>query len=188
MNLYTDYSQEKHGVVLVEIVNLTRATIKEAEEFKQRILNDIDTGWRKIIVDITDCEFIDSTFLGVLVVSLKRITGLGGDLRLVGIQAGVDSMFQLTRLYKVFETFETRERAIKSFASPKVDNGNIEIQNTLFSDDTIIPLDKLQEESIRHALKVTNGNIVEAAKKLRLSNASIRELMEKYKIENRFGE
>ena len=70
----------------------------------------------------------------------------------------------------------------------KADNGNKEIQDTLFSDDTIIPLDKLQEESIRHALKVTNGNIVDAAKKLRLSNASIRELMEKYKIENRSGE
>ena len=55
----------------------------------------------------------------------------------------------------------------------------------LFSDDNIIPFEKLKEESIRHALKVTNGNIVEAAKKLQLGRATIYRLMEKYNIENR---
>jgi DNA-binding NtrC family response regulator len=56
---------------------------------------------------------------------------------------------------------------------------------SLFSDDNIIPFERLKEESIRHALKVTNGNIVEAAKKLQLGRATIYRLMEKYKIENR---
>ena len=110
-----DFFQEKHGVIIVEVVNLTRATLKEAEEFKQILLKDIELGWRKIIVDLTDCEFIDSTFLGALVVSLKRITGLGGDLKLVGFQSAVESMFQLTRMYRVFETFPTRDEAVKSF-------------------------------------------------------------------------
>ncbi|MGA7837622.1 MAG: sigma-54 dependent transcriptional regulator [Ignavibacteriaceae bacterium] len=55
----------------------------------------------------------------------------------------------------------------------------------LFSDDNIISFEKLKEESIRHALKVTNGNIVEAAKKLQLGRATIYRLMEKYNIENR---
>ena len=110
-----DFFQEKHGVIIVEIVNITRATLKEAEEFKQILLKDIELGWRKIVVDLTDCEFIDSTFLGALVVSLKRITGLGGDLKLVGFQTAVNMMFQLTRMYRVFETFPTREEAVKSF-------------------------------------------------------------------------
>jgi len=110
-----DFFQEKHGVVLVEVVNISRATMKEAEEFKQILLKDIELGWRKIVVDLTDCEFIDSTFLGALVVSLKRITGLGGDLKLVGFQSAVSEMFQLTRMFRVFETFSAREEAIKSF-------------------------------------------------------------------------
>ena len=62
---------------------------------------------------------------------------------------------------------------------------NSENNVSLFSDDNIIPFEKLKEESIRHALKVTNGNIVEAAKKLQLGRATIYRLMEKYKIENR---
>jgi DNA-binding NtrC family response regulator len=62
---------------------------------------------------------------------------------------------------------------------------NADLNGALFSDDTIIPFEKLKEESIKHALKVTNGNIVEAAKKLQLGRATIYRLMEKYNIENR---
>jgi len=66
------------------------------------------------------------------------------------------------------------------------DGGNsVEYSGSLFSDDTVVPFEKIKEESIRHALKVTKGNIVEAAKKLQLGRATIYRLMEKYSIENR---
>jgi len=112
-----DFTKEKHDDVVVEVVNLTRATLKEAEEFKQTLVQDIEMGARKIVVDLNECEFIDSTFLGALVVSLKKITNLGGDLRLVGFQPAVYSMFELTRMYRVFEAFKTKEDAVKSFNS-----------------------------------------------------------------------
>ncbi len=110
-----DFIREKYDDVIVECVNLTRATLKEAEEFKKTLTQEIEIGTRKIVVDLTECEFIDSTFLGALVVSLKKITGLGGDLRLVGFQPAVHSMFELTRMYRVFEAFKTKEDAINSF-------------------------------------------------------------------------
>ena len=113
--MYQDFIKEERGDVIIEKVNLTRATLKEADEFKQALANDIDSGRKKIVVDLTDCEFIDSTFLGSLVVSLKKITSLGGDLRLVGFQPAVHSMFELTRMYRVFESFKTREEAVASF-------------------------------------------------------------------------
>jgi anti-anti-sigma factor len=194
MSLYLDFTQEKHGAVIVEVVNLTRATMKEAEDFKEVILRDIELGWRKIVVDLTECEFIDSTFLGVLVISLKRITGLGGDLRLVGFQSPVESMFQLTRLARVFEAFKTKDLAIKSFISFEEVKEHLEIKedteiiNSLFRDDTIIPLEVLKEESIRHALRVTRSNIEEAARKLQISKTSMIKMMEKYKIDFRLQE
>jgi len=112
-----DFLRETHGDIVVEIVNLTRATLKEAEEFKQTLSQDIEMGSRKIIVDLSDCEFIDSTFLGALVVTLKKISNIGGDLRLVGFQPAVHSMFELTRMYRVFEAYKTKEEAIKSFSN-----------------------------------------------------------------------
>jgi anti-anti-sigma factor len=109
------FIKEENGEVLVEIVDLSRATLNEADEFKQRLSEDIQSGYKKIVVDLTSCDFIDSTFLGTLVISLKKVTSLGGDLRLVGFQPAVHSMFELTRMYRVFETFSTKEDAILSF-------------------------------------------------------------------------
>lgn len=113
--MYQDFIKEDRGDVVVEKVNLTRATLKEADEFKRTLMEDIESGKKKIVVDLSECEFIDSTFLGSLVVSLKKITSLGGDLRLVGFQPAVHSMFELTRMYRVFESFKTREDAVASF-------------------------------------------------------------------------
>jgi len=67
-------------------------------------------------------------------------------------------------------------------------SGSIEYTGPLFSDETVIPFEKLKEEAIRHALNITNGNIVEAAKRLQLGRATIYRLMDKYKIENRSTE
>jgi anti-anti-sigma factor len=113
--MYQEYIKEEVGDVVVETVNLTRATLKEAEQFKQTLASDIELGKRKVVVDLSGCEFIDSTFLGALVVSLKRITTLGGDLKLVGFQPNVRSMFELTRMHRVFESFETIDMAVESF-------------------------------------------------------------------------
>ncbi len=113
--MYQEYIKEEVGDVVVEKVNLTRATLKEAEEFKAALVKDIEYGNKKIVVDLSDCEFVDSTFLGALVVSLKKITAIGGDLKLVGFRPTVRSMFELTRMYRVFESFETVEEAVLSF-------------------------------------------------------------------------
>lgn len=51
-------------------------------------------------------------------------------------------------------------------------------------EDTIIPFEKLKEDAIRKALKITGGNIVEAAQKLKIGRATLYRLMEKYKITN----
>ncbi|MDR3611032.1 MAG: STAS domain-containing protein [Ignavibacteriaceae bacterium] len=110
-----DYTQEKYDDVIVEVVNITRATLGEATEFKEVLYYDIARGCTKLIVDLSDCEFIDSTFLGALVVSLKRVTELGGDLRLIGFHPAVNSMFHLTRMDRVFEVFKTKDDAIKSY-------------------------------------------------------------------------
>ena len=67
-------------------------------------------------------------------------------------------------------------------------SSGVEYTGPLFSDETVIPFEKLKEEAIRHALNITNGNIVEAAKRLQLGRATIYRLMDKYKIENRSTE
>ena len=110
-----EFKVEEHQGVIVVKVNLPRATMNEAEDFKEMLSKNIQLGRNNIIIDLTDCEFIDSTFLGTLVVALKKVTSLGGDLRLVGFHPSVHSMFELTRMYRVFETFKSVEKALHSF-------------------------------------------------------------------------
>lgn len=61
----------------------------------------------------------------------------------------------------------------------------INASGSFFTDDSvIIPFERLKEEAIRHALKITKGNVLETAKKLRIGRATLYRLMEKYKIPN----
>lgn len=60
----------------------------------------------------------------------------------------------------------------------------IKVSGDVFSESSpIIPFEKLKEEAIKHAIKVANGNIVEASKKLRIGRATLYRLIDKYKIE-----
>ena len=110
-----DFIKEKYGNITVEVVNLDRATLKEAGEFRSILTKDIEDGSKHLVADLSQCEFIDSTFLGALVFTLKKLTAIGGDLKLIGFQPAVRAMFELTRMFRVFETYPTKEDAIRSF-------------------------------------------------------------------------
>jgi anti-anti-sigma factor len=114
--MYKEYIKEELGNIIIEKINLSRATLKEAGDFKRILIGEIESGSRKFIIDVSECEFIDSTFLGVLVIAMKKITSLGGSIKLVGFQAPVHSMFELTRAYKVFESYKSVEEAVESFS------------------------------------------------------------------------
>lgn len=60
---------------------------------------------------------------------------------------------------------------------------NASKNGAIFTEDApIIPFEKLKEEAIKHALKITDNNIVEASKKLKIGRATFYRLMEKYNI------
>lgn len=63
-------------------------------------------------------------------------------------------------------------------------SANIKIDGALFTETSpVIPFEKLKEEALRHAVAITKGNIVEAAKKLKIGRATFYRLLEKYGIE-----
>jgi DNA-binding NtrC family response regulator len=65
-------------------------------------------------------------------------------------------------------------------------DGGIDSVGPLFTEDApIIPFEKLKAEAIKHALRITNGNIVDASKKLNVGRATLYRLMEKYDIKSR---
>ena len=115
-----DFKRRTFGDVRMEFVNLTRATFKEAGELKGRLNEDIDYGFKKIIIDISKCEFIDSTFLGVLVLTLKNISKNGGNIHLVKPPPPILKMMEMVGTLKIFDTFETLDDAFISFNHSKI--------------------------------------------------------------------
>jgi len=99
----------------IEIVNLSRATYKEASQLKKNLDDLIKDNQKKIIVDISQCEFIDSTFLGVLVLSLKSSAKIGGDIRLVRPDEVVKTLMEKAGTLNVFNLYDSVDEAIRSF-------------------------------------------------------------------------
>ena len=78
--------------------------LASSPEFRTAIHDLLDSGVRAIVVDLTAVSFIDSSGLGVLVGSLKRVNELGdGSLALRGLDGPALRVFEITGLDQVFE-------------------------------------------------------------------------------------
>jgi anti-sigma B factor antagonist len=86
---------------LVVAVLEKRLDARSATSFRERLGELVDVGHRRIVLDISSVEFIDSSGLGAIVSLLKQVAG-DGDLVICGARETVMSMFKLTRLDKVF--------------------------------------------------------------------------------------
>ncbi len=107
-----------HCGFLIVSIHLKKATILEALDFKSEIDEEIQKGQHNVIVNLSECEFLDSTFIGVLVVTWKKLKAKGGKLKLVKPGYFTKSVFHLTGTIEIFETYESVEEALSSFVTP----------------------------------------------------------------------
>jgi anti-anti-sigma factor len=105
---------EDKGVFVI-VAHLICPTFLEAKEFMEIINLQVGLGHTKLVVDISLCEHIDSTFIGAIIKSFKRVTDVGGALKIVKPTKSEVDIFILTNTLKVFDLYKTREEAIKSF-------------------------------------------------------------------------
>ena len=85
------------------------------QELKQKMLDELERGARKLLVDFSQTGYIDSSGLGVLVSLSKKIREQGGALRLAGLNDDLRTLFELTKLDTLFQIAETRDQALASF-------------------------------------------------------------------------
>ena len=84
-------------------------------ELKKDLNNLIDAGEKRLIVNLEKVVYMDSSGLGILVAVLKRIRSEKGNMKLIKLTPGIKKIFELTRLTKFFEIFDTEENGMKSF-------------------------------------------------------------------------
>ena len=111
-----DVDQRAVGNVLVAKPLERRLDARSAPEFKEAMARLIRGGHSRLVLDLSDVEFVDSSGLGAIVAVLKQVAG-SGDLVLCGTRPPVMSMFKLTRLDKVFQMFALADDAVAALAS-----------------------------------------------------------------------
>jgi len=110
MNLKTEATDQQ----IVIYVREERLDAHNSEELKAEMNRLFAEGTKDILIDLMEVRFIDSSGLGVLVSGFKNASTRQGNLKLCGLQTQVKSMFELTRLHKVFDIYLTVDEALKS--------------------------------------------------------------------------
>jgi anti-sigma B factor antagonist len=105
--------KEANGVVVVAVDG--QLIVGNRQELKQRILDALEAGDRKFLVDFTRTGYIDSSGLGVLVSLSKKIRDQGGDLRLAGLNEDLKTLFELTKLDTLFGISDSPDEALTAF-------------------------------------------------------------------------
>lgn len=111
MNLKT----EAHANVMVIFVREERLDAHNSDELKIEMNRLFESDTKNLIVDLKEVRFVDSSGLGALVSGFKNASTHQGNIKLCSLQAQVKSMFELTRLHRVFDIFQTVDEALESY-------------------------------------------------------------------------
>ncbi|MEA3489980.1 MAG: STAS domain-containing protein [Candidatus Omnitrophota bacterium] len=89
--------------------------IKTSPEVKKSFDDDIKLKQEKIVVNLKDVGYVDSSGLATLVEILKNMRAYGGRLKLTNLSAKVKGLFEITKLDKLFDIFGEEDEALASF-------------------------------------------------------------------------
>jgi len=102
----------ENGIGIIKLEE--RFDISSTTNFKEKF-----TSWtencKKMVTDMSNTEYIDSTGLGTLVWALKTLTEKDGDLKIAVLNQKPRIVFEITRAHKIFEIYDSVEAAIKSY-------------------------------------------------------------------------
>jgi anti-sigma B factor antagonist len=104
---------EKGGVTIIDVEG--QLIVGNRQELKQKVLERLDTGERKFLIDFSNTGYIDSSGLGVLVSLSKKIREQGGELRLANLNEDLKTLFELTKLDTLFHISNSRDEALQTY-------------------------------------------------------------------------
>jgi anti-sigma B factor antagonist len=112
-NLKTS-TRQVDGVTIVDLGG--RVTLGEASvAVRDLISNLLSKGNKKILFNLAEVNYIDSSGIGVLVSSFTSVRSQGGELKLVNMTKRIRDLLQITKLYSLFDIKDDEPTAVASF-------------------------------------------------------------------------
>ena len=101
----------------VSVVDVAgRITLGEGSSVLRDALREmVGKGQKKILLNLGEVSYIDSSGIGELVSGFTTVTNNGGQLKLLNLTKRVKDLLQITKLYTVFDVHESETTAIRSF-------------------------------------------------------------------------
>jgi anti-sigma B factor antagonist len=106
-------NKDQRGIVIVGVDG--QLIVGNRQELKQKVLDALEGGTRRFVIDFTKTGYIDSSGLGVLVSLSKKVREQGGELRLAGLNEDLQTLFELTKLDTLFAIARTPAEALAAF-------------------------------------------------------------------------
>ena len=107
-------SRQIDGVTVLDLSG--RITLGEGSVILRDTIRDlIGRGQKKILLNLGDVSYIDSSGIGELVSAFTTVRNQGGELKLLNLTKKVHDLLQITKLYTVFDIKDDEATAIKSF-------------------------------------------------------------------------
>ncbi|MGD0359365.1 MAG: STAS domain-containing protein [Bryobacteraceae bacterium] len=102
----------------VNVVDVAgRITLGEGSSALRDLLRDmVGKSQKKILLNLGDVSYIDSSGIGELVSGFTTVTNQGGQLKLLNLTKRVKDLLQITKLYTVFDVHDDEAAAVRSFA------------------------------------------------------------------------
>jgi anti-sigma B factor antagonist len=108
-----EMTTEKVGEVAVVELRGEQLDASNVMDFKRDIAPVLEANSR-VVFDLSQLRFVDSSGLGAILSCLRRLNGAGGDLKLCGLAKPVRALFELVRMHKIFDIYPTRDEAVRS--------------------------------------------------------------------------
>ncbi len=103
-----------NGVVVLELSGKIMGG-PDATVLNDKLHELIESGKTKVVADLVNVNWMNSSGLGILIGGLTTMRNHGGDLKLANITDRIQSLLMITKLLTVFETFDTIDKAVASF-------------------------------------------------------------------------
>ena len=87
-----------------------------ASAFRDTIRDLAGKGQKKLLLNLAEVSYIDSSGIGEMVSGFTTVSNQGGQLKLLNLTKRVKDLLQITKLYTVFEVFEDEAAAVRSFS------------------------------------------------------------------------
>ena len=105
---------EKYEAVVLELKGNVMGG-DDTKEFNEVLHKLIDTGKIRVVIDLGGVKFMNSSGLGMLIGGLTTMKKAEGHLKLANVTEKIESLLIITKLIKIFESFDSVDDAVKSF-------------------------------------------------------------------------